>query len=435
MLKPSIGSGWIRWFIVLAAFNAVPALATEPAPLTLDDALRLFRQRGFDLIIADASVASAEADVTSARAIANPSFSLSRGSSSTYDPSLCSGCSSTSISEGVTDQGAASDFITGKRRLRIAIARALARVAGHSRADVERTLEFTVKQQLLDAELAKQSLINAREAQQLSSETLHLVEVRYHAGAVSEADVARSEVQKLEADQAVDVAVQSLASAMSALGYLLGYAESPPLIDVANDLTRPASRVAEISREEMVREAIDRRPDLAASMVQVERARSSVELARRQRLPDFSPSLSYSQEGRGQSAIQPPTVTLGVSATLPLFYRYRGEIAHAEADLHTQEATRRKIEAQVLSDVSVAYAALVSARDRITRMESRLLERSGRARDLVRLQYQKGAASLFEFLDAQRTYLAVQTEYLQTLNDYWTAIFQLEEATAMEISR
>ena len=66
-------------------------------------------------------------------------------------------------------------------------------------------------------------------------------------------------------------------------------------------------------------------------------------------------------------------------------------------------------------------------------MEGSLLERAGRARDLVRFQYEKGAASLFEFLDAQRTFLATRTEYLQNLNDYWSAVFQLEQATGMEL--
>jgi cobalt-zinc-cadmium efflux system outer membrane protein len=422
---------FIRSLIVLSTFFAATSLAAD-TPLTLDEALRLFRERGFDLLIADAAVKSAEADVVASSAIANPSLSLSRGSSSTYDPTLCAGCSNTSISGGVTDQGATSDLVTGKRRLRMSIARALLGVAGRSRADIERMLEFSVKQQLLQAELAKQALGNAREAQGLSSETLRLVEIRYRAGAVSEADVARSEVQKLEADQAVDVAAQTLAVAKSNLAYLLGYGDDRTAFDVADDLTR-AVHVADVSRDELLREAKSRRPDLAGTALQVERAHSSLELARRQRLPDFFPSLSYSQEGRGQNAIQPPTVTFGVSTTLPLFYRYRGEITKAEADLRTQETVRRKIDAQVTSDVSAAFASLVSARDRVSRMESRLLQRSARARDLVRLQYEKGAASLFEFLDAQRTYLGTQSEYLQTLNDYWTAVFQLEQATAMEL--
>jgi cobalt-zinc-cadmium efflux system outer membrane protein len=63
-------------------------------------------------------------------------------------------------------------------------------------------------------------------------------------------------------------------------------------------------------------------------------------------------------------------------------------------------------------------------------MEGRLLDRARRARELVELQYQKGAASLLEFLDAQRTYVTTKGEYIQELTAYWNAIFQIEAATA-----
>jgi cobalt-zinc-cadmium efflux system outer membrane protein len=89
----------------------------------------------------------------------------------------------------------------------------------------------------------------------------------------------------------------------------------------------------------------------------------------------------------------------------------------------------------VTADVMASFAGFESAKQRGTRMEERMLPQAARARDLVRLQYEKGAASLFEFLDAQRTYLAAQNEYLQTLSDYWTAVFQLELATGMELHK
>lgn len=407
---------------------------TASQPLTLPAALERFRSSGFDLLIADAGVAGVAGDAVAAAALPNPQLSLARGRTATYDPSQCPGCSNTSVAAGISDQ-ALSDLATGKRSLRVAVAKAALDIAKTSRADVERTIELTVKQQLLQAELANESLRNARAAQQLAASTLALVQTRYKAGAVSEADVARADVQKLEADQAVDAAEQALAAAKAALAYLLGYRDPPAGFDVGDDLVRaPASpRLAEVTREGMLREAVAHRPDLAGAALQIERAQSALELARRQRIPDFAPSLSYSAEGRGQSALAPPTVTLGIAAGVPLFYRNRGEIARATADLRAQELTRTKVEAQIAADVSAALAAFESAKSRTARMDQSLLSRAARARDLVRLQYEKGAASLFEFLDAQRTWLATQSEYLQTINDYWTAVFQLEQATGTEL--
>jgi cobalt-zinc-cadmium efflux system outer membrane protein len=47
--------------------------------------------------------------------------------------------------------------------------------------------------------------------------------------------------------------------------------------------------------------------------------------------------------------------------------------------------------------------------------------------------YQKGAASLIDFLDAQRGYVASQLEYHQDLANYWSAVYQLEQATATSL--
>ena len=105
----------------------------------------------------------------------------------------------------------------------------------------------------------------------------------------------------------------------------------------------------------------------------------------------------------------------------------------AEADLRTQELGRVKAEARVASEVESALAAFTGTQRRVERMESRLLDRARRARDLVQIQYQKGAASLLEYLDAQRTFIAVYVEYLGDLADYWTAVYQLEAAVGMEL--
>jgi len=66
-------------------------------------------------------------------------------------------------------------------------------------------------------------------------------------------------------------------------------------------------------------------------------------------------------------------------------------------------------------------------------MEKQLKPAAERAFSITRLQYDKGAATLMDFLDAQRTYIATNVEYLQDLANYWTAVYQVEEAVGMEL--
>jgi cobalt-zinc-cadmium efflux system outer membrane protein len=194
------------------------------------------------------------------------------------------------------------------------------------------------------------------------------------------------------------------------------------------------SPLASATADSLMNEAIDHRPDLKALKLQRERALASISLAKRNRFPDLSLNLGYSQQaGTTANAAQPPTASLGIIGTLPLFYFQQGEIKKAEADYRTQQLQLAKVEAQLVSDVEAAFNAFVSSRKLVERMERRLLDRSKRARDLVSLQYQKGAASLLEYLDAQRTFIANNVEYLQDLTNYWTAVYQLEAAIGVDL--
>jgi cobalt-zinc-cadmium efflux system outer membrane protein len=125
---------------------------------------------------------------------------------------------------------------------------------------------------------------------------------------------------------------------------------------------------------------------------------------------------------------------VGVSLPVPVFYQMQGEVKQAEAQYDTSSLQQAKTTALVVSDVSGGYAAYDSSRKLVQRMETGSLLKSAKtARDITRLQYEKGAASLTDFLDAQRTYIATNVEYFQDLAGYWTAVFQLEQAVGVEL--
>jgi cobalt-zinc-cadmium efflux system outer membrane protein len=394
----------------------------------MDEALRVFRERGFDLLIAEAQVAAAQGDLATAGALANPQLSAALGRSFNYDPSACPGCSATSRSIGISDPSALSDVFTGKRGLRVDAARAAVTAARSSREDALRTLSFQVRQALLDGALQQAQRDLSDEVALAAERTRALNEKRMQAGAISEAEAARAEVAALQAQQAVDLAEQAMRAGRLQIAFLLGsrepsadFAVDPTLLDRALPSEPPPL-------DTLAREALAKRPDLAAATAHEVRAEAAAALARRQRIPEVGLSAQYTQEGSGQNAIAPPTLTLGVQLSLPVFYQQQGEIARAEADIRAQHATREKLRAQALLDVQAARAAVEANRRMVERMRGRLLERARRTRDLVQLQYEKGAASLLELLDAQRVWAQTRADYLKDLHDFWLAVFQLDAA-------
>ena len=444
--------------IVLAtsavAAPGAPEELVLPATLSLEDAVRIFRAHGYDLLIADSLVKSAEGDLASAAAIPNPTFSAggsytfetyrghvySHGGPPNGSPSADPENPHVTTPWGgyltLGDGNALEDTISGKRGLRKRVALAALAASRFGRADAERQLEFQVKSQYIAALLARDLLDFATEIQKGAAQTYELMHVRLLAGAVSEADEAKVETAKLEAEQAVDGATEQLRVAKLALAFLLGVRGATPAFHVDQDLPpyRVPAALGNTTPDTLIADAIQRRPDLRIADKLRESDEAKLALTRRLRVPDLSLDVGYQQQaGTTANAAQPPTFTFGIGGTLPVLYLQRGEILKAEAGLKQDQLQRAKLVAQITTDVETAWTHFQSTRVRLERMQGRLLDRARRARDLIEIQYKKGAASLLELLDAQRTFIATNEEYYEDLANYWTAIFQLEQAVGMEL--
>ena len=407
--------------------------------------MQLLRSRSLDLLIAEASVRSAEGDVAVAGAVPNPAANLGYGRVLDYNPGiLCGtatngqvygGCSANQYTIGLSDQAAIEDSLSGKRDLRLRVANRALAAARLQRNDALRNLEFQVKSAYAQVEQAQRGLALAKEVQATNVKTLQLFQIRMRAGDINEGDLARVETQKLEADQAVETAVQTLRQSRAALAFLLGVRGPTPDFTV-DDKTLDfsvRSALTNADADRLLRTAFEHRPDLLALGYQRSSAEAAIALARRQRFPDITLQAQYTQTGDGPSSIQPPTISFGLSAPLPVFYQQQGEIKKAEANLDTQSLTQAKATAQVVSDVSAAVAGYESARSLVQRMEKSLRPSAERAFVITRTQFDKGSAKLIDLLDAQRTYIATNVEYLQDLTNYWTAVYQLEQAVGMEL--
>jgi cobalt-zinc-cadmium efflux system outer membrane protein len=426
--------------------TVVPKSVELPAVLTLDQALEIFHARSLDVLIAEASVMSAEGDVSIAGAVYNPNVSLGYGRVLNYNTNLaCAsttpgapplpGCSANQYSAGISDSAAIMDVLSGKRSLRLQVARAALLSAKLSRIDAERTIGFQVKSAYIQVVEAQRSLGFTKEVAEANQKTLDLNKLRYPQ-VIDEGALARILTQKLEADQQVEIAEQALRQARLALAFLLGVRGKVPDFDVEGDkLTfKTPPRLENATEESLLRAAIENRPDLKSIAYQKSRAEASIALAKRQRFPDITASVDYTQTGTASNAIQPPTISFGLSAPIPIFYQMQGEIRKAQADYNIQALTYAKTTAQVISDVSTGYASFVSSKRLVERMETGgLIDSAKKARDVVQVQFKAGSATLMDFLDAQRTYIATMVEYLGDLTNYWTAVYDLEQAVGVEL--
>ena len=83
---------------------------------------------------------------------------------------------------------------------------------------------------------------------------------------------------------------------------------------------------------------------------------------------------------------------------------------------------------QVMTDVRDAFEGLRSNEQIVGLYRSGYLDEAQQSRDITEYAYRHGAASLLDFLDAERSYRSTQLGYRQALASYLLALEQLREA-------
>jgi cobalt-zinc-cadmium efflux system outer membrane protein len=447
-------------FLVLLITHAgvagpvVPQPTQLPRTLTLAAALDLLRTNGLDLLIADAATANAEGQVLASGAVPNPQISFSVGNAITYSTSAASqrnclqngaSCSPWSNNLSVSDSAAIEDSLSGKRDLRLRVTRNALAAAKLSRKDAERSLVFQVKSAYAQAAQAQLALKFAKEVAATNVETLKKFRDLNRLGARGEGDLERIEVQKLEADNAVDQAEFALANAKLALAFLIGVRGALPTFDVDASILdyrvpKPIEAPDEIT---LLRIAFAHRPDLLALGYSKQSAEAQIQLVHRQRFPDVTLGVTYAWGGFGgfstNGPIQGQNLSFQLSMPLPVFYHLEGEERQAKAQYATSALQEAKQTAQVAEDIQNALKQLAANKRLVERMEGPrrdgggLLESARGAYIHTAQTYYGGTSSLTDFLDAYRTWIATQDEYYSDLVNYWTAVYQLEQAVGSDL--
>ena len=109
---------------------------------------------------------------------------------------------------------------------------------------------------------------------------------------------------------------------------------------------------------------------------------------------------------------------VSMSIPLAIFDRNQGEIARTRYAITQAQEQQKAVNGQVLTDVRDAYEGMRS-NDRVIQFyRSGNLEAAQRNRDISEYAYQRGAISLLDFLDTERSYRATQLAYRQVIGAY-----------------
>jgi cobalt-zinc-cadmium efflux system outer membrane protein len=403
--------------VVFLLFALAPCTKAQTR-IDLDQAIQLALTHNHALQATRTSILQNQAQEVTANLRPNPTLNFDTQYFPIFTPEDFTGDNLDTVQE--FDLGIDYLFERGhKRQRRLKAAQDQTAVTRAQVQDSERTLTFNVAQEFIAVLLAESTLQFSEQDLKGFQQTVELAQTQYKSGYISEGDYLKIKLQLLQFQTDVSASRLARVQALVALRQSLGYDAVPTDYDVVGDL---AYVPVKEQLEDLEAEALRDRPDLRASELGIASAQSQIMLAKANGKQDVSAGFTYTHTaGENSSGIS-------VSIPLALFDRNQGEIARTQYALTQAQQTEMAASDQVLSDLIDAYNTLRSNDEVVHLYTSGYLKQAQDSRDISQYAYKRGAATLLDFLDAERSYRAVQLAYRQALSSYMTSLEQLKEA-------
>jgi cobalt-zinc-cadmium efflux system outer membrane protein len=395
-------------------------LAQNPGAqlITLDQAIQMALEHNHNLLATRTTIQQNEAEEITANLRPDPVLMGDTQFLPIFQPSNFSADYLDNTAQ--FDLGVSYLFERGKKRQhRLQAAKDQTAVTRSQVADNERTLTYNVTTNFINVELAESTLELANQDLKSFEETVDVTDARYKAGSIGLDDLLKMKLQMLQFQTDVAEAKLARVQGLSDLRQLLGYEQVSADCDVAGSFEYQPMKG---NLEDMQAAALKSRPDLQAAQQGIAAANSAFNLQKAIGKRDITGQVSYTHLGDLND------VSLFGSMQLPIFDRNQGEIKRAGIVITQAQEQQLYVNGQVLTDVRDAYEGWKANDEIVGLYRSGYLDAAQQSLDITDYAYKHGAASLLDFLDAERSFRTTQLGYRQALASYLQALEQLREA-------
>jgi cobalt-zinc-cadmium efflux system outer membrane protein len=263
------------------------------------------------------------------------------------------------------------------------------------------------------------------------------IDEMYKAGQAPLADLQAVQTKLYQADLQVKEARQTKTKANRALALMLNL----PLTDYEQieklDVLDPVGKVQElpVSREELLKTALQKRPDLLAWKYGVRRAAADLKVAQANAYPDiyvlYQP---YTFQNNAYLGVQSATSWwLGMTASLPIYNRNQGNITRSRINITQTEVQLASAERVVINDVLSAVQELEQSRVAVLQFRNDIDPPAKEVRNAAYRRWQGGAIPMQDYLDAQQNYNDIVRQYRDALVRHRRAILDLNTAVGERV--
>lgn len=252
-------------------------------------------------------------------------------------------------------------------------------------------------------------------------EDVEYIQNRVKEGVTAEVDLMRIRIERDRVRVQVMNSSRDYDRALVELYRAMGKSDFPP-----TTLTESLDRAPSGLLMPDMKEALSARPEGKISQEAVARAEANLKLQRANAKPDPEAFVGYKRN------MIYDTLYASLQIDLPIRNRNQGNIGSAQAELQIARANVAVTEANIKADLTGAIRSYRDEKDLVDRLPATHSESLETVR-LARAAYREGGIDLIRLLDAERTEIDFEMQYLQSLVQLRQSIVNLQIASGADL--
>ena len=329
-------------------------------------------------------------------------------------------------------------YIGGKVGSALKIAKIYREFSEEAVKQVEREVVYSSEEIFYNAILAKSILEVIKKESEVWNLNLEIAEKQFSQGMISEYELLRARVEKLNIEPKLIAAESDLSLARKGLKSFLGFPLDEKISLVA-DLT-DATIVTLPALDTLITLAISERPEIKQADLNKRGREKAVRIAKGDWLyPNIYANATYQLSGssgdfRFRESEKSDSWTASLLVNIPIFDGARtiGEVRKAKVDYYQAKLAEQQLLDNIKLEVEQAYDNFIQA-GKALEAQTETITSAEEGKRIADLRYESGIGTQLEVLSVQTALTLARTQYIQTVHAYRLAKAALKKATGYNI--
>lgn len=329
-------------------------------------------------------------------------------------------------------------YIGGKVGSALKIAKIYREYSSEKVKEVEREIVYNAEAIFYGVILAESNLDVIKKADHQLSLNLEIAEKFFNQGMISEYELLRARVEKLNIEPQLISAESNLNISRKRLKSFLGLSLEED-ISLAADLSDTAI-VTLPGLDTLITQAISARPELRQANLNKRGYEKAVRIARGDWLyPNIYANATYQITGSSNdfnfgTPEKSDSWTASLILNIPIFDGARtiGEVRKAKVDYYQAMLREQQLLDDIRLEVEQAYDNLLQA-GKALEMQTETIAQAEEGKRIADLRYESGVGTQLEVLSAQTALTQSRMQFIQTVHSYRLAKSALKKATGYNI--